>query len=272
MASIAAELFQVLTKHPYEPILRLIPQDAKCTKKELDAERVAEAERYMIDTTHCITKGGKLKANGLFDIFTRYSHKSPSETRSDMIDWANDTSKKLNKYAGFTLRQRGKSVANWLNDMRSENTPGNEIAIYCLSNMYLRHVFVKTGILFWTTVSHKWGDNESELRPKCELILMYLGHGRYSKYISVVTPEQDIVTLNDLTTNKPVSPKKYPRKKQDKHAKPTEETVPVQRSTRTKKCVNYADLNLGIDSNDDKSPPCKCRVRQQLYANPPKQW
>ena len=39
MASIAAELFQVLTKYPYEPVLQLIPQDAKCTKKELDAER-----------------------------------------------------------------------------------------------------------------------------------------------------------------------------------------------------------------------------------------
>ena len=51
MVSIVAELFQVLTKHPYEPILRLIPQEAKCTKKELDAERVAEAKNYMIDTT-----------------------------------------------------------------------------------------------------------------------------------------------------------------------------------------------------------------------------
>ena len=117
----------------------------------------------MIDTTRCITKGGKLKANGLFDIFTGYSHKTPSEMRSDMIDCVNDNSKKLNKYAAFTLRQRGKSVPNWLNNMRSENTPGDEIAIYCLSNMYLRHVFVKTSKMFWTTVSHKWGDNESNL-------------------------------------------------------------------------------------------------------------
>ena len=74
MPSIAAELFQVLTKHPYESVLQLIPQEAKWTKKELYAERVLEAKNYMIDTTQCITKGGKLKANRLFDIFTRYSH------------------------------------------------------------------------------------------------------------------------------------------------------------------------------------------------------
>ena len=76
MASIAAELFQVLTKHPYKPVLRLIPQEAKCTKKELDAERALEAKNYMVDTTRCITKGGKLKATRLFDIFTRYSHRT----------------------------------------------------------------------------------------------------------------------------------------------------------------------------------------------------
>ena len=213
MALISEELFQVLTKHPYKPILRLIPQDAKCTKKELDAERVAEAEKFMIDTTHCITKGGKLKANGLFDIFIRYSHKTASEMRSDTIDWANDNSKKLNKYTAFTLRQRGKSVANWLNDIRSENTPGDEIAIYCLSNMYLRHIFVKTSKLFWTTVHHKWGDDESVLRPKCELVLMYLGHGRYGEYISVVTPEQDVLTLDDLSMNKPDRSKKQSKNK-----------------------------------------------------------
>ena len=86
MVSLAAELVQVLTKHPYELVLRLIPQDAKCTKCELDTERKLEAANYMIDTMRCITKGGKLKANGLFDIFTRYSCKSASETRSDMID------------------------------------------------------------------------------------------------------------------------------------------------------------------------------------------
>ena len=76
-------------------------------EKELDAERALEAKNYMIDTTRCITKGGKLKVNRLLDIFARYSHKTPSETRSDMIDWVKENRKKLNKYTTFTLRKRG---------------------------------------------------------------------------------------------------------------------------------------------------------------------
>ena len=67
--------------------------------------------------------------------------------------------------------------------------------------MYLRHVFVKTHKLFWTTVQHTWGNDESIVRPKCELILLYLGHGQYGEYISMKTPEQDVLTLEDLSTN-----------------------------------------------------------------------
>ena len=90
--------------------------------------------------------------------------------------------------------------------MRSENATGDEIAIYCLSNMYLRHVFIKTSKLFWTTVRHTWNDNKTSLQPKCKLILMYPGHGRYGEYISVVTPENEILTLEDLSTNRPIAP------------------------------------------------------------------
>ena len=90
--------------------------------------------------------------------------------------------------------------------MRSENTPGDEIAIYCLSNMYLRHVFVKTSKIFWTTVSHTWSDDETSVRPKCELILLYLRYSRCGEYISVVTPESDMLTLEDLSTNRPTTP------------------------------------------------------------------
>ena len=85
--------------------------------------------------------------------------------------------------------------------------------------MYLRHVFVKTGKLYWTMVQHTWGDDESVVRPKCELVLMYLGHGWYGEYILLVNPEQDMLTLENLSTNKPPCNKKTPTKK-PKHDKP----------------------------------------------------
>ena len=215
-----------------------------------------------------------------------------------MIDWVNENSKKLNKYAAFTLRKQGKTVANWLNNIRSENTPGDEIAIYCLSNMYLRHVLVKTSKIFWTMVSHTWSDDETSVTSKCELILLYLGHSRYCEYISVVTPESDVLTLEDLSTNRPTtptinpttsvknkkpgllsvlppddpstnktsSPKKHKKGRNNKQPKqPCVNTDPSLGKcvTRMKRGINYVDLNLGIDSNDDSSPP---RKRKQSKA------
>ena len=279
MASMAAELFKALSKYPYEPVLRMIPPESKCNKSVLEAERKVEAGNYKIDTAKCVNKGGKLNANGLFEIFTKYSHKSASETRSDLIDLANENSKKLNKYAVFTLRKRGKTVANWLNEIRLESTPGDEIAIYCLSNMYLRHVYVKTSKLFWTTVKHTWEDDDASIRSKCEVFLMYLGTGNFGEYIPVVTTDRNILTLDDLSINKSKSkptkttstmatPGKRPKNPNRNRPvrsdrKKIDETLNDLNSnkhiTRNKHRVNYADLNLGIDSNDESPPPRKCK-------------
>ena len=219
-----------------------------------------------------------------------------------MIDWVNENSKRLNKYAAFTLRKRGETVANWLNDMRSENTPGDEITMYCLSNMYLRHIFIKTSKLFWTMVSHTWNDNETSVRPKCELILLYLGHGRYGEYISVVTPESDVLTLEDLSTNRPTAPTSHPaicvnnknsgtpavpqsdshsitkpsNKKGINNKQPKQQCVntdptPGKQMTRNKQHINYADLNLGIDSNDNSSPPRKRKQSKAVALREPSQ-
>ena len=147
---------------------------------------------------------------------------------------------------------------------------------------------------------------------KCELILLYLGHGRYIDYISVVTPEQDVLTLNDLSTNKPdspkktpckkspvvtpvetttepvlpklydlstntlVSPKRQPQKKKTSVTKPrkvetTTELVADKGITRTKWRINYVDLNLGIDSTDDKSVPRKHKQSKAIAFREPSQ-
>ena len=236
MASIAAELFKALSKYPYEPVLWIIPPDAKCSKTVLEAERKLEAGNYEIDTTKCVHRGGKLNANGLFEIFSKYSHKGASETHSDLIDWANENSKKLKKYAAFTLRKWGTTVANWLNEIRSESTPGDELAIFCLSNMYLRHVYVKTNKLFWTTVKHAWEDDDASIRSKCELFLMYLDNGKFGEYIPVVTPEKSALTLEDLSTNNPRIKQKRINTKNPKPSKAskTPNTSSVTRGSRKK--------------------------------------
>ena len=110
-------------------------------------------------------------------------------------------------------------MANWPNEIRSESTPGDELAIFCLSNMYLRHVYVKTNKLFWTTVKHMWEDDDASIRSKCELFLMYLDTGKFGEYIPVVKPEKGTLTLEDLRTNNPMTQPKQTNTKKPKRSK-----------------------------------------------------
>ena len=143
--------------------------------------------------------------------------------------------------------------------------------------MYLRHVYVKTSKPFWTTVKHTWEDDDASIRSKCEVFLMYLGTGNFGEYIPVVTMDQNVLTLDDLSINNSKSdptkatstmstqgkrPKKPSRNRPVRSdRKKIDETLNDPNSnkhiTRNKHCVNYADLNLGIDSNEESSPPRK---------------
>ena len=143
---------------------------------------------------------------------------------------------------------------------------------------------------------------KTSVRPKCELILLYLGHGRYGEYISVVTPESDILTLEDLSTNRPTAPtvnpaicvnnkksgtlavpqsdnpsinkpsnKKGKNNKQPKQQCVNTDPTPGKCVTRKKCHINYAELNLGIDSNNDSSLPRKCKQSKAVALREPSQ-
>ena len=83
-----------------------------------------------------------------------------------------------------------------------------------------------------------------------------------------------VLPSDDLSTNKPSSPKKHQKGRKNKHAKqPCVNTEPAVEKcvTRMKWCINYVDLNLGIDSNDDSSPPRKHKQSKAVALCKPSQ-
>ena len=126
-------------------------------------------------------------------------------------------------------------------------------------------------------VQHRWGNDESVVRSKCELILLYLGHRWYGEYISLETPEQDVLTLENLNTNKPAgntktTTNKSRRARSNKTSGSNAMDLFVgKRETRKQKCVNYADLNLGLDTSDDQSPPRKHKLSKAVAICEPSQ-
>ena len=123
MASMVSELLEVLSKHPYEPCLRLINKETKCDKRDLEELWKTYVNDYMIDTTKCVSKAGKIKPSGIFEIFGQFCKKNPSNTRKAMIRWAKDQTLNTARFSLMAFLQSGDSLVDWLYDMKSDYTP-----------------------------------------------------------------------------------------------------------------------------------------------------
>ena len=242
MASLAEELLQVLTRYPYEPLLRWIHTEHKYVKSEVSSLEKKYTGRYAIDTMRCINKHGRTITNGLFDIFGKFSKKSATETRQEMIKWIRDNMPEVKSYTSIAFRKAFMTVEDWLVTMTLNNVPGDELSIFCLSKMYLRHVIVYTKQFYWTTVAHDWADTEETVSRKCELELVYMGPGRFGEMIPVSNP----------TPAPPLQPG-------------------VRTSKRTKQRVNYASMNTGTEERktEKKTPPRKRKHKSPLPKKEP---
>ena len=65
--------------------------------------------------------------------------------------------------------------------MASEQTPGDEIALYILSRMYRKHAFMYTQMFWWTTLLYTWPVQEKEIMDKCEVVLVYMKPGAFGE-------------------------------------------------------------------------------------------
>ena len=63
--------------------------------------------------------------------------------------------------------------------MRNVKYAGDELTLYALCKLHLRHVVVYTMTGLWTTIINGVLLNESELLSKCDLVLLHLGGYRY---------------------------------------------------------------------------------------------
>ena len=242
MASLAEELLQVLTKHPYEPLLRWIHTEHKYVKSEVLKLQDKYTGKYSVDTTRCINKHGRTITNGLFDIFGKFSKKNAADTRKAMIDWIKTNLPEVKRYTSIAFKRAYMTVEDWLVTMTLNSVPGDELAIYCLSKMYLRHVVVYTKKYYWTTVAHDWADTEEIVGRKCELELIYMGPGRFGELIPIINPANQ-------TTPPPGT----------------------RTSNRPKYRLNYAAMNTGTEENkkEKKTPPRKRKRKSPLPKKEP---
>ena len=102
----------------------------------------------------------------------------------------------------------------WINQMQKETTLVDELALYCLSKVYNRHVKVYTSSYCWTTLHDQFTLSQEEIGNLCDVHLLYMGPGKFAKIkrIQPSTPRMPsspaplsssrVTPINSVTPNK----------------------------------------------------------------------
>ena len=126
--------------------------------------------------------------NALFDLFGEFSNQTGSIVHDNMVGWAFDNYRLLENVCKIAMEQRKMTLHGWINEMASEQTLGDEIALYILSRMYQKHAFVYTQMFWWMTLLYTWPVQEKELMDKCEIVLVYMKLGAFGELQKIRPP------------------------------------------------------------------------------------
>ena len=130
--------------------------------------------------------------------------------------------------------------------MQKETTPADELALYCLSKVYNRHVKVYTSSYCCPTLHDQFTLSQEEIGNLCDIHLLYMGPGKFAEIKRIQPPaprmpsspaplpSSRVTTISSVTPNKRRSSHRKVTNRGDKckHA-----NVSMQQSNK-KKCNN----------------------------------
>ena len=152
-----------------------------------------------------LNKTNHVQSHALFDLFRKFSDQTGSIVCDNMVGWAFDNYKLLEDVCKIAMEQRKTCLKNWINEMASEQKPGDEIVLYILSKMYRKHTFIYTQMFWWTTLLYSWPVQEKDLMEKCEIVLVYMNPGVFGELDKICLPTAAIPTVETpLNSDPPV--------------------------------------------------------------------
>ena len=109
-----------------------------------------------------------------------------------------------------SLHMMDSNVEKWPKDMKSDDTLGDEIALYVLCKMYSRHSMVYTRGNIWTTVHSDTSLDKTTLLELCDIWLLYIELGVIGELtvkVYVPPPRISFMVMLNLRTNHQPPPK-----------------------------------------------------------------
>ena len=140
--SIAGELLHDFRAKSYDTCLSNLTKTHCVNLKKFNRDRLLEGT--WITCKIFLTNSNRVMPNALFDLFGEFSNQTGSIVHDNMVGWAFDNYRLLENVCKIAMEQHKMTLSGWINEMASEQTLGDEIALYIFSRMYQKHAFVYT--------------------------------------------------------------------------------------------------------------------------------
>ena len=181
---------------------------------------------YWVDTRRFVSKTNRELANGLFEIFGDFSNESAGTVRDNLMGWIYDNFRAVAQWTHLMLKEREISLTGWIENMRKDTTPGDDICLYLLARMYNKHVYVHNKLFYWCTAIHVIKSEVNlELINDCEIELVFVHPWVFGEVKKVRRPKG---TLPSKSTTSP---------KPTKADTGITENIKVDQAQETKDCT-----------------------------------
>ena len=171
---LAAEILDSLQVYDYRKCIPFISAGSGITRAEFETRD--DHSRWQINTS--LTFRGKrcktLNPDMLFSIFGRYSGDEPKVVRALMIKWIKDNQEAFDKATFIGMIGKDLDLDNWLINMESTHTVGDEFALYALCKLFTRHARVITRGNTWHTVSVEGTFGDKFVEEACDIHLLFI--------------------------------------------------------------------------------------------------
>ena len=137
----------------------------------------SRAETYYLDTSTFV-KRGVMKPSGMFELFGTLSADDVNEVRENMINMVLYIKSQFAAACCIPLLLKGINIDQWINNMSSHNSPGDELPLFALSKIYMRHASVVTKTGIWSTMDLV-DTSEGDILEKSDIKLLHMGQGLF---------------------------------------------------------------------------------------------
>ena len=172
----AKELLTSILPRPYTGIVSYLSPSSFLTITDLKKSTLARNNWLDLLTSDQHKKGRKrCDPDAVFRVFGDFCDYEPREVRAEMLSYITDDFNYFRDVSWLNLNMHKKSLSQWIANMRNQNAPADELAIFALSQLYKRHSVIYTKNRTWCTISTSKPLSEKDVYLSCDVRFVQMG-------------------------------------------------------------------------------------------------